>query len=1079
MMPKLVAVVLLCLLLAGALHAAELIPTPQEYLLPYGHWKLDAAFSEWPKAGEPYVLDPSLADKDARIQPLPGDATKPIRGPEDISAKAWLAWDEKYLYIAGEVTDDNLVGIAPDTPNDFGPHGWFCDSFMTIMHSFRHPMRPNQPYHRSPFMAARLTIPVGGRGTATEALGNPARYPRIPEDTILYTRETAAGYDVQMAVPWAALDFPATEGEPLFLGFLIADTDTGRGLNQLGWNFHENPGESAVFRLSKRTDALGLLTLSRDTVAPGAPLQVQYRVDALEAPVEVIGVQLVGPPQGPVELPGELKVAVGQTGSDVLTLDKAPRIAGKWQARLRVKVAGNETLLATEPFTVAAPAAAGAAISNPPGELHRMRPDRVAHSALADHTVGTIKHGFVTDRFGYERYILTHVKDFVDAQLEAAIERGDTWLADLVIESAVVYKLTGDPQYADWCRRGVESLLTTALDPAKFPIERFTGLVEMRYFVWQHDPGTALAPPNAEQRFLQVGARFAAQPPDLMFTEWGWHNRCWHRWFLLKTAKYCADKLGAPVDARIAPYVAFHEPLIAQFGASDDNSSNYIWVGFRYLVYWGMVSDTLWDLGKNEGAVAAMNSWRRCSSPSGAVPNWASGNGWLTGAGMALGYYELMSTVTGDGRFRWQAQRIAEYCYNYVWPRHDQYHLLRDEVAQGFVKAWLFAEDTIKPVPVEAASAVTTRWREVPPTPEDKATIVGLSGMKLVEERVPDKLILSSGTDPRGLWGLVEVTDWGGHSGQLPGAIMALMYNDAALQANQGYYENTPDFNNIMWIEDLGGVPAEKEPMRCEITRFVEDPLVTYARIHAPRYQQLPVDYTRDIVFVKNGFLLVKDYVTFHKTMKVRLGPGWQTRDLGPQSGADWFNTYYEWLYYTGLGLGNGVHSFRNPAWDLLVRFAPRDDMEINVLDRYADNPYRMSPTRLRQEWTGIVQAGETKTFTTVLLPHAPALQGEVYADMVKVLTDDDERTLVQVTTESDPGRKWQETHWLLLQDKPGQVAEGGGLRSDATLALVSRDIRGELKTPVLVGGTGLSLDGEDLTARAARPEVKVVYEVE
>ena len=99
--------------------------------------------------------------------------------------------------IAGQVTDDDLVGIKPGTPNDFGPHGWYCDSFMTVIHSFRHPLKANTPYHRSPFMAARLVIPEGERGTVQTDLGNAAEYPRMPEGTILYTRETAAGYDVQ------------------------------------------------------------------------------------------------------------------------------------------------------------------------------------------------------------------------------------------------------------------------------------------------------------------------------------------------------------------------------------------------------------------------------------------------------------------------------------------------------------------------------------------------------------------------------------------------------------------------------------------------------------------------------------------------------------------------------------------------------------------------------------------------------------------------------------------------------------------------------------------------------------------
>ena len=53
------------------------------------------------------------------------------------------------------------------------------------------------------------------------------------------------------------------------------------------------------------------------------------------------------------------------------------------------------------------------------------------------------------------------------------------------------------------------------------------------------------------------------------------------------------------------------------------------------------------------------------------------------------------------------------------------------------------------------------------------------------------------------------------------------------------------------------------------------------------------------------------------------------------------------------------------------------------MLDRYDDNPYRVSPIQLRQTWSGIIQRGQSRTFTTVLGPHVPAFdvnRGELEA---------------------------------------------------------------------------------------------------
>ena len=139
--------------------------------------------------------------------------------------------------------------------------------------------------------------------------------------------------------------------------------------------------------------------------------------------------------------------------------------------------------------------------------------------------------------------------------------------------------------------------------------------------------------------------------------------------------------------------------------------------------------------------------------------------------------------------------------------------------------------------------------------------------------------------------------------------------------------------------------------------------------------------------------------------MKVRLGPCFQTRNLGPQCGENWFNAYYDDLYYTGLGLGRGVQAIRNPSWDLLVYFTPRPGRTHTVVDRYLENPYRCSPVQMRQVWSGMVRAGEELTFTSVLLPHAPTFTPKDLLDppadskdprRIEVLQDDDHVTVVQ-----------------------------------------------------------------------------------
>jgi hypothetical protein len=304
----------------------------------------------------------------------------------------------------------------------------------------------------------------------------------------------------------------------------------------------------------------------------------------------------------------------------------------------------------------------------------------------------------------------------------------------------------------------------------------------------------------------------------------------------------------------------------------------------------------------------------------------------------------------------------------------------------------------------------------------------------------------------------------------VPGNLIALAQHDAALLAGQGYYENTPNFQNLLWIEDLDGLASDPRPMTTEVPLLVDDPSFTHVRIRTAAYQHLPVTYTRDLIFCKSGFVVVKDRARFDSTMKVRLGPCIQTRNLGPQCGENWFNAYYDELYYTGLGLGRGVQAIRNPSWDLLVYFTPRPGRAHTVVDRYLENPYRCSPVQLRQTWSGMVQASQVLTFTTVLLPHAPTFTPQDLLDpppdskepkRIQVVWDDDQVTVIQAVSETDPWNKIRHETWVALNET-GQRVKAGPLESVARLAVVGLAPDGTIQNRAVVDGSSLRFRDRD-----------------
>jgi len=568
-----------------------------------------------------------------------------------------------------------------------------------------------------------------------------------------------------------------------------------------------------------------------------------------------------------------------------------------------------------------------------------------------------------------------------------------------------------------------------------------------------------------------------------LFAESGTHNRVWHRYALLKIARMVAEEDKKPIDPRVIEYTDYHDKLIGEVGDSDDATPGYHWVFYdAAMAIYNHTGD--WDAFlKNKGFTETLNRYVEMVSPSGACVTFASCSGWPE-VGQSMWQYEWMSRLTKDGRYRWTSHRIAEYYYNHLDYRANQYHLPYDTARNNFVMAYLLADDTVPPKPPTHTSRVTWRHplRKVPL--ERLRARPGTGPHEMVpDEWIPDKVLLSTSNNAQDLWGMVELLPRAGHGGEVPGNIVALMQHDSALLAGQGYYENTPDFQNLLWIEDLDGLAADPREMTTAVPIYVDDPAFTFVRIVTEAYQHLPVTYTRDILFYKNGFMVVKDRAKFDSTMKVRLGPCFQTRCLGPQSGENWFNAYYDDLWYTGLGLGRGVQAIRNPAWDLLVYFTPREGRKHTVLDRYLENPYRNSPIQMRQVWQGMVRAGQEITFTTVLLPHTPSITPKDFIEppadskapkYIEVARDDDGVTVIKAVSEKDPVNHLRYETWVMLNDT-GQSVKAGPIESDGLLAVVGHNPNGNIQHRAVAGGKLLRYRDNDESGQARKVELRSI----
>jgi len=1070
------------ILAAGAI-AAELLKTPEQHLLlrPPKPIVVDGKLDEW-DMDTPYVI---TSTGEAETNPIySNDPTNPVKGDADFSGRAALAWDENCLYVAGQMTDDHLRGVKPDSFGNQGPPGWGCDSLMIAVASYRQPMKTNSPYQATPFLGLRYA-PTGPkpRGELVKArpgvLDKRDLYWILTANSKWAAAETPDGYNVEAAIPWQDLEFTARPGERLFISFLAADIDPDEALNQVGWRFKAEPKDQPLFRLADRDDVLGVATLSADEVATDNAWAARVELDALKAAAKLTAVRVVDA-QGKVVLEKAvgLDVPANMTGIELQEFGAGELATPGLYAveALATPDGGAAAVVARVPLKIVKPQPEPPMISNPPGEIRHMSPDRTYHHAWDEHRRKFYRHGWVKSSEDYVPYIRKHIEPHLKDATRGSIKRKDRWGWCQALRCLALHRLTNDDEYVQLARDVIDYTLTDG----ELGWFKLTGVAMYRYFTWKEDPNSPFAPQDAEKRYRANLLEVAAKPRKELFAESGTHNRVWHRYGLLTIARMVAEEDGKPIDPRVIEYTDYHRKLIGDVGDSDDATPGYHWVFFDgAIAIYFHTGD--WDAFlSNRGFKKTLARYVEMVSPSGACPQFASCSGWPE-VGASMWAYELMSRLTRNGRFRWTSHRIAEYYYNHLDYRAGQYHMPVDVARNNFVKAYLFADDAVAPKPPPRQSRITWRHPLAKVPLEKLRERPGTSRFAMQSDLwIPDKVVLNTDNNAQSLWGMIELLPMAGHGGEVPGNIIALMVHDAALLAGQGYYENTPNYQNLLWVEDLDGMAADPRPMETDVPIFVEDPAFTFVRIRTTPYQHLPVTYTRDVFFYKNGFLVVKDRAKFDTTMKVRLGPCYQTRNLGPQCGENWFNAYYDFLWYTGLGLGRGVQAIRNPAWDLLIYFTPRPGRKHTVVDRYLENPYRNSPIRMRQLWSGMARAGQEITFTSILLPHAPVMTPKDLlqppADSndpprLEIARDDDNVTVVKAITELDPANKIRFETWVMINDT-GEAVKAGPLESDALVAVIGHHSDGKIRHRATVAGSLLRYRGvdESTTARKHDP---------
>jgi hypothetical protein len=611
----------------------------------------------------------------------------------------------------------------------------------------------------------------------------------------------------------------------------------------------------------------------------------------------------------------------------------------------------------------------------------------------------------------------------------------------------VRYVHTGEKQWGEACVRMLQA----------FHSELLKQINERKWF-WQFEDPAALIP--LYRKHLITGGAMA--PDAAWFHEmwlcycrnlhvWDsepveWRGGC-HRSMPEGLAKGLAAK-WYPDIPESADWKRYSDLVFRDFWRSKDvpqNDTGYMmgpliiltcggdqWTGDD-RVYTGPEMQWLWDRLIVE------------VTPDGAVNPYGPNGGWNSTADYRLAMLERLAAKTGDGRYAWVAKKLFQYLA-YQDPSGDAALPKLDHGNAWLIcLAWLFADERVEPAQPSNGSLWTKRAEAIRVPHTDKSLTELLLGDAdprenhghiccswfLTDKVWPDKLVLRSGWNSGDFFGVVELHPTSFPAN--PGGIMGLNRWGAAF--TQIVTSKGASTENRLLIEDRSGKAApryhpdkkrinefwksgEMPDIQSEVTFFKDTLEATYASVKVQNMNGLPVTYERAFVFVKNGFLVTREIVTFEESFPARVGPLWNTQNIGPQVGDHWANTFIS----APVG-DNGRRSCPTPPVDLLVWFAPKASCQLQAIDRFAQDPRTVAcPNQLRYTWTGDAEQGQRLHFTQVYYPHMPyrplpssnnpnpdmkaayrnALEASAGASGIQVLQD--ETTLTILRFEFEPG---------------------------------------------------------------------------
>jgi len=296
---------------------------------------------------------------------------------------------------------------------------------------------------------------------------------------------------------------------------------------------------------------------------------------------------------------------------------------------------------------------------------------------------------------------------------------------------------------------------------------------------------------------------------------------------------------------------------------------------------------------------------------------------------------------------------------------------------------------------------------------------------------------------------------------------------DSQIVINRETSDTYASSNGALRVQVNTDVACIENTTGLEVEKFSKAASTGYTRLKMEHYTGKDVDVSREVFFLGNKGLWVRDSLVGKNNYQAQIGPAWQVVNTYGQQGSNWVNSCANTIPVPYISLLQYMMQWPNQPEDLLIWFSSNSQAQMTIDDVTNDTVSFSVPVmnvhtkRVWQRQEVSLSNGQSHHFNSVLMPHKPTDDASTLASTISILQDTADTSILQIE-EKQP---WLRSVFAMNSTGAAQTLDNGNITTDAKQFKIVYGLNG-IEEYWLSQGTYLTQNGVTIFSSANRDDI-------